>query len=96
MKIKERFKTWKNKIKMFWGDLQESKEDEIVKLGTILNYGVTSGFLSVPLFTLSLIYYKPTILRFFLIMLSLWCLLPFVEYYYLWFRELWRDDLIKK
>lgn len=83
----------KHKTKLFrwlhfkWTSYEE--EDRkwfLAKLGILLNFGANSAALALPLWIIFPVSYWKTLL-------CLWILLPFIEHYYVWIREGWRDNL---
>jgi hypothetical protein len=92
--IKELFKKVKRKILSVWTKLsEESRENIVKKFSSSLNYLFNSLLLSIPL--CFIIYHSISLKYYGIIVLCVWVLLPFIEDYYVWFREKWKDDLPK-
>lgn len=67
-----------------------TRETIIERADTTFNYLQNSSLLSIPL-SITLFWNDWTIKKYLLIVLSLWVLLPFIEHYYWWFREGWKE-----
>jgi len=81
----------KRSIIEFWHKIPEKERKEhISNIEKILNYLVNASLLSVPTYFFSLLFLKSSFIRFILILISLWILLPFIEYYYVWFKDDWK------
>ena len=72
-----------------WTKIPEERRELFFSfLHSSFNYLQNALLLAVPIWLFaSAPYYK--------IMLCIWFTLPFVEHYYLWFREKWKDDIVK-
>jgi len=72
-----------------WGKLKEVHQIKLLTfLEKTINYFLTSLFFSIPLCLFFDFVWWRTILSIFLI-------LPFLEHYYVWLREKWKDDILK-
>lgn len=60
------------------------------------NYGLNAIFLGIAAYLLFSLWIPQSILRFLGSIVFFWCFLPYMEEYYMWFREKWREDLGKR
>ncbi len=67
---------------------EKSRIKFISTLSIVLNYLVNALLLAVPISLLTTVSYPKTVI-------CIWFSLPFIEHYYVWFRENWKDNLIK-
>jgi hypothetical protein len=98
MKFKEWVKDVKKRLKSYiskkWGSLREDTQQSIVKnFITLTNYLINASLISIPVFFFTLIFYKFSILRYLLIVISFWIILPIFEHYYVWLREDWKREI---
>lgn len=94
MKLKKFYKKIRNKILLIWGKIGEDKQKQITERAEfILNYLVNSILLSVPFYIFSYFVFGTNYSRWFLIIICLWISLPFIEHYYIWFREGWKKEI---
>jgi len=95
IKLKEMPRRTKEKVLFWWDSFPEEKQKSILEsVSSISNFLVNAILLAIPV---SLLFFNPfTIKSYFLMVLCLWILMPFVENYYVWFRERWKDELLKK
>lgn len=70
-----------------WTRIPEIRRDMgIAAIVTALNFLLNAALLSIPLTVFTELSYWESVI-------SLWVLIPFVEHYYTWFRERWRDSV---
>ena len=81
----------KKQLIEFWHRIPENERKEhISHLESILNYFVNSVLISIPFYFFSLFFFEGSFLRYVLILISFWIILPFFEYYYVWLKEDWK------
>jgi len=87
------FSKWKKGINNWYRNKislipQKTKESVLARLSVILNYLANSILLAIPLSIILSVNYLVCVI-------CLWVLIPYIESYYVWFRERWKDDLAK-
>lgn len=88
------FKWVKQKVLKLWCKFSEETRESIVdKLSEILNYLGNAVLLAVPLTFILLPDFS--IKNYLITVACVWILIPFIEEYYVWFREKWKDSLPK-
>lgn len=92
-KLKQRVTSWYIAVRKIFLDQwtkisEENREKFFSFLSVTLNFLLNALLLSVPVTLLLPISYWKSVI-------CIWFSLPFIEHYYVWFRENWRDSLVK-
>lgn len=99
MKLKEKgnelYKKFRAKVLARWTKIPElTRKSFLINLSSALNYLINSCLLSVP-FTFFISSWSWSWKMYFILVLCGWILMPFIEHYYVWFRENWKDSIRK-
>jgi hypothetical protein len=93
LQIKVKVTELKNKVIGRWHKISlDRRKSIIIKVETVLNYLVNAIIISVPL---TIIFTSFNLANYFSMILCVWFVLPFIEHYYIWFRENWKNDIHK-
>ena len=73
-----------------WTKISEERRKQFISFfNSSFNYLQNAVLIAVPLSLLTRFSYIQS-------MIIIWFSLPFIEHYYVWFREKWKDDLLEK
>lgn len=85
----------RQKIIEEWHKVPQKKQNLIlVYAEKVLNYLLNSLLLAIPCYFFSTLFLGGhDFVRYLIIFVSLFVLLPFIEHYYIWFRDGWMNDI---
>jgi len=88
-KLKEKYFVVRKKFLEIWTKISEEKRKKFISfLDISFNYLQNALLISVPVMLLLHISYWKSVI-------CIWIILPFLEHYYIWIRETWKDDILK-
>lgn len=78
----------------YWGSVPEEKKTTILAvIQSLLNYLLAALFLTVPVSVVLSFFFELSLLKVFFIFLALFFFFPYMEHYYVWFREDWKREI---
>jgi len=87
----KKIKSW---ILQRWGSLKVETQNWIIgKVETLLNYIINSIIVSIPIYLILFLKYDLKLYNYFILVVIVLTALPFIEHYYVWFREDWKKDI---
>ena len=83
----------KKRVLQKWDAIDKDLRTQIVKtLVSVFNYFLNALLLSIPVSIVFYLWNGEFWKMYFFSVICLWIIIPYMEYYYIWFKDKWREN----